>query len=243
MIKNKKYFITQIDSSTAYQFTCMYHYTHRGFKKSKLNLGIFRKDTEELVGVLQLGCSAQEKINLKRYVKEDLTNKQYLELNRFCMSNDEERNSESQAISLGIKWIQKNRPDIQLLVSYAGRKEGNYGYIYQATNWEYLGYFISSGFWLLNGEEYHQISLWYKHTHHGNPQLPFLENICSMYSDVRRTWSKQFIYIMRLNKKLTPVNKQDNYPKITNEYPIQIKIETCKQNDNYSKPQENKYRN
>ena len=30
--------------------------------------------------------------------------------------------------------------------SSAGRKEGNYGYIYQATNWEYLGYFISPGF-------------------------------------------------------------------------------------------------
>ena len=30
-------------------------------------------------------------------------------------------------------------PEIRLLVSYAGRKEGNYGYIYQATNWLYTG--------------------------------------------------------------------------------------------------------
>ena len=46
------------------------------------------------------------------------------------MADSEGRNSESQAISLGIKWLKKNRPDIRLLVAYAGRKEGNYGYIY-----------------------------------------------------------------------------------------------------------------
>jgi hypothetical protein len=46
------------------------------------------------------------------------------------MADSEGKNSESQAISLGIKWIKQNMPHIRLLVSYAGRKEGNYGYIY-----------------------------------------------------------------------------------------------------------------
>lgn len=75
------------------------------------------------------------------------------------MADSEGKNSESQAISLGIKWIKENMPEIRLLVSYAGRKEGNYGYIYQATNWEYLGYFISDGFWFLDGNERHSITL------------------------------------------------------------------------------------
>lgn len=233
MIKNKKYFIQQINSSKAYQFTSIYHYTHRGFKKSSINLGIFRNDTQELVGVLQWGCSAQDKIRLDKYVKESISNKEYLELNRFCMANTEERNSESQAISLGIKWIKKNLPHIKLLVSYAGRKEGNYGYIYQATNWEYLGYFISSGFWQLNGVEYHQISLWYKYSHYGNLNLPFVQGICEMYEDVRQIWSKQFIYIQRLDKKLTPAVDILPYPKLSTDYPIQTKIEIYKQNDEY----------
>jgi len=69
-------------------------------------------------------------IRLDRYVKEPLARENYLELNRFCMADSEGKNSESQAISLGIKWIKGNLPDIKLLVSYAGRKEGNYGYIY-----------------------------------------------------------------------------------------------------------------
>lgn len=75
------------------------------------------------------------------------------------MADSEGKNSESQAISLGIKWIKQNMPEIRLLVSYAGRKEGNYGYIYQATNWLYLGYFISNGFWIMDGREYHTANL------------------------------------------------------------------------------------
>jgi hypothetical protein len=93
-------------------------------------LGVFDKETNKLVGVLQWGISAQENIRLDRYVQEPIKKEEYLELNRFCMADSEGRNSESQAISLGIKWLKKNRPDIKLLVSYAGRKEGNYGYIY-----------------------------------------------------------------------------------------------------------------
>jgi hypothetical protein len=80
--------------------------------------------------VLQLGCAASAGIRLDRYVKEPIKIEEYMELNRFAMADSEERNSESMAISLGLKWIKKNRPDIKLIVSYSGRVEGNYGYIY-----------------------------------------------------------------------------------------------------------------
>ena len=90
-------------------------------------------------------------------------------------------------------------PEIKLLVSYAGRKEGNYGYIYQATNWEYLGYFISEGFWSVDGEERHLVTLWNRCKKHGKEELSFLPNLEEMYSDIRKTWTKQFIYIIRLD--------------------------------------------
>ena len=145
-------------------------------------------------------------------------------------ADEEGKNSESQAISLGIKYIKQTFPHIKLLVSYAGRKEGNYGYIYQATNWEYLGYFISNGFWLVDGEERHQITLWYRHSKYGNPNFTMPENLCNMYSDVRQTWTKQFIYIQRLDKKLTLASPVLSYPKPLNEYPIQIKEKIYKEN-------------
>ena len=146
------------------------------------------------------------------------------------MADSEGKNSESQGISLGIKWIKQNWPHIRLLVSYSGRKEGNYGYIYQATNWDYLGYFISPGFWLVDGEERHQVTLWYRHKQN-NPDIPFKDDILSMYSDVRQTWTKQFIYVMLLDKKLHLASERLPYPKPTNEDPIMIKEKIYKQND------------
>lgn len=229
MIESKDYYIDLINSSKAFVFTSYYHYSGVGFKKAKLNQGIFRKSDDKLVGVLQWGVSAQEGIKLDRYVKEPIDKSQYLELNRFCMADSEGRNSESQAISLGIKWIKKHRPDIKLLVSYAGRKEGNYGYIYQATNWEYLGYFVSPGFWLLDGQERHQITLWYTYQKYGDTSKPFREAICDLYSDVRQTWTKQFIYIKRLDRKLTTASEVLPYPKASNEYPVCINYKIYKE--------------
>lgn len=230
MIQNNLYFIDQINSSKANKFTEVYHYSGTGFKKAKLNLGIFRKEDQLLVGVLQWGVSYQDSIKLDRYVKEPITKDEYLELNRFCMADSEGKNSESQGISLGIKWIKQNMPEIKLLVSYSGRKEGNYGYIYQATNWEYLGYFISPGFWMVDGEERHQVTLWYRHSKH-NPDLGFKEDLKTMYKDIRQTWTKQFIYIMRIDKKLTCASAVLPYPKPSNEYPIMIREDIIKKND------------
>lgn len=220
LISNKKYFIDQINSSKANKMTALYHYSGVGFKKAILNLGVFRKSDNKMVGVLQWGCSFQEKIRLDRYVKEPVAKNEYLELNRFSMADSEGKNSESQAISLGIKWIRVNMPQIRLLVSYAGRKEGNYGYIYQATNWEYLGYFLSDGFWYVDGEERHVMTLWSRYKKYGDQNLPFTKALCKMYQDVRMTTTKQFIYITRLDSSLTPASPVLPYPKPATEYPI-----------------------
>ena len=134
-------------------------------------------------------------------------------------------------------------PHVRLLVSYAGRKEGNYGYIYQATNWEYLGYFVSEGFWYVDGEERHLTTLWFRYKNHGNQNLTFIPALCEMYEDVRKTWTKQFIYITRLDKSLTPASPVLEYPKPANEFPIKIKEHIYKQNDEVFNSFEIKERN
>ena len=232
IVRNKKYYVKQLNSSKANKMTELYHYSGVGFKKSKLNLGVYRNEDRKLVGVMQWGCSFQEGILLERYVKEPITIDEYLELNRFSMADSEGKNSESQAISLGIKWIKTFRKDIRLLVSYAGRKEGNYGYIYQATNWEYLGYFVSKGFWFLDGEERHLLTLWARFSNRKtNVELGFTDWLCAEYSDVRETKTKQFIYITRLDKKLTPATPPMEYPKPSNEFPIKVDEKIWIQND------------
>ena len=240
LLNSKHYYIDQINSSKANKMTALYHYSGVGFKKAQINLGIFRKTDNLMVGVLQWGISAQESIRLDRYVKEPITKEEYLELNRFCMADSEGKNAESEAISLGIKWIRQNRPDIKLLVSYAGRKEGNYGYIYQATNWEYLGYFVSPGFWALDGHEKHMITLWTLFSKHKESEnQTFNDFLCANHSDVRQTWTKQFIYIQRLDKNLTPAGPILPYPKPANEYPIKVKEKIIKENNEiYENPKE-----
>ena len=59
MIENNKYYIDAINSSKANKFTSYYHYSGVGFKKARVNLGIFNKQDNKLVGVLQWGCSYQ----------------------------------------------------------------------------------------------------------------------------------------------------------------------------------------
>lgn len=230
---SKHYYVELLNSSKANQFTAYYHYSGVGCKKARVNQGIYRRSDNVLVGVLQWGISAQEGIRLDRYVKEPIAKEEYLELNRFCMADEEGKNAESEAISLGIKWLKRNRPDIRLLVSYSGRKEGNYGYIYQATSWEYLGYFISNGFWLLDGQEKHQLSIWQYYKAHGDQSLGFKGSLCQMYHDVRQTWTKQFIYIKRLDKSLTPASPILPYPKPATEYPICTRVEVYQENKDY----------
>ena len=53
-----------------------------------------------------------------------------------------------------------------------------------------------------------------------------------MFDDVRQTWTKQFIYVIRLDKTLTAAAGPFSYPKPTTEFPIKTREKIYKQNDN-----------
>lgn len=59
-----------------------------------------------------------------------------LELNRMAFSDVLPRNSESRAISLAIKWIKKNAPNIEWIISFADGTQCGHGTIYQASNFK-----------------------------------------------------------------------------------------------------------
>lgn len=62
-----------------------------------------------------------------------------LELNRLFVFDWAGYNSESWLIGQSFSWIEKERPEYYLLVSYADPMQDHYGTIYQATNWIYTG--------------------------------------------------------------------------------------------------------
>ena len=236
----EKYFVEQVHYMKAYKFMRFHHNRNTCCLNPTLSLGIYRQDTQQLVGVAQMRPAFQDSLLLNKYVNEDIINTEYLELHHFAMIKTEERNSESQALSLIVKWIRQNKPEIRLLIAYAGVHEGDYGYIYQASGWEYQGYNVLEELYMVDGKIYHKQALSEKFKEYGNPKLSFIPGLCAMYRDVRRFQVKQFVYIKRIDRKLTPANKRDHYPKATTEYPIVLKRIIYKRNDevfhNYKEP-------
>ena len=101
MLESKDYYIDQINSSKAYKFTAYWHYSGVGFKKAKVNLGVFRKSDNLLVGVLQWGVSAQEGIRLDRYVREPITKEQYSALKKEAIKVRKMNSEEAQSFLYG----------------------------------------------------------------------------------------------------------------------------------------------
>lgn len=61
-----------------------------------------------------------------------------LELRRLVTLDECERNTESWFIAKCIKYLKRNTK-VKVLVSYADPMYGHVGYVYQASNWNYLG--------------------------------------------------------------------------------------------------------
>ena len=225
-VKDKTYYVRELNSTKANVFVSYYHHSGTGYKRANLNLGAYRHKDKKLVGVLQWGCSPQNQINLNSYVEEFVQTKEYLKLNRFCTANE----NEDDIISLGVEWIKKFMPDIRLLIGCAGKRESDYGILYQNAKWEYLGCGTSNNDWTINGQPMHTLTLWGKYVKE-NTKKNFNDWIIDSFKDIRRKWSKEFTYILRLDETLTP-KATFPYPSFSTDYPIVTKAEVLKLDEN-----------
>lgn len=83
-----------------------------------------------------------------------LTQDQCCELTRVALSKH--KTPVSKILSIAIKFLKKNSPDLKLIVSFADPNEGHHGGIYQATNWIYTGKSAKSYKYIdKNGREWH----------------------------------------------------------------------------------------
>ena len=122
--------IKPIPKNVADQIVKKYHYSGKVVSNSTLNLGVLYQD--KLYGAMQLG-SPMDKSKILPLVSGTEWNNM-IELNRMAFSDVLPRNSESRAISLAIKWIKKNAPHIEWIVSFADGTQCGHGTIYQAAN-------------------------------------------------------------------------------------------------------------
>lgn len=212
-IKNKNYYIKEIDKKEGQSIIKKYHYSHKAIGYSSLYLGVFDINNDELCGCLSFGVCLNADATPPKMV-EGSTRYDMYELNRMVMTDDSPKCSESQAIGLCIKYIKKYKTEIRYLLSFSDGKEENVGIIYQATNWEYYGYLTSSSFYELDGEIKHRTTVYSKYKRYKpdekrtEPQI-----LCDTFDNVSIIHSKQHVYIFPLKKNIHILREKKQYPK------------------------------
>ena len=128
-----------------------YHYSNILPRLNKHFLGFYLND--RLVGVVTLGWGTRPLHTIKK-IFPSLETKDYYEIGRMCMTEDMPKNSESQMLSQTIRWIKKNCPEVKVLFTWADGMVGKPGYVYQGSNFYYLGY-IWTDMYMKNGIKLH----------------------------------------------------------------------------------------
>ncbi len=121
--------IKPISSQDAAILVKKIHYSGKVVPNSQLHFGVFLNN--RLEGVLSFGAS-MDKRKTVAIVKNTKFN-DFLELNRMAFTDRLPRNSESRAISICLKIIKKNYPNIEWIISFADGTQCGDGTIYRAS--------------------------------------------------------------------------------------------------------------
>lgn len=117
--------VKQIPKSDAIPYLLYRHYARRKCPMTYC-YGLFKDDN--LIGVCVFGTSANRNNNKIGDFKT-------IELNRLFVEDNSGKNTLSFFVSKCLKML----PSPLIVLSYADPNNGHHGYIYQATNWIYLG--------------------------------------------------------------------------------------------------------
>lgn len=213
MIKNKNFYVKEISKEEGADIIKKYHYSHKNIGYSSLYVGVFSNETNELKGCLSFGKCLNADATPPKILKGSNRHNMF-ELNRMVMSDDSPKLSESQAIGLSIKYIKKYYPHILYILSFSDGKEDNFGIIYQATNWKYIGYLKSTSFYKLDGKYVHRTTVYSKYKRNKpEEKRTEIQILKDTYEDVRVIYCKQFIYVFPLKDGLEFELEEKSYPK------------------------------
>lgn len=141
-----------IPSKIANDFVKKHHYSHKVVNNSKIHFGCFLDN--KLHGVMSFGSPLDKRkvINLVVDEKgETVKWNDMLELNRMAFDDYLPKNSESHCISVALKLIKKNAPQIKWILSFADGQQCGDGTIYRASGFKLTG-FSDGAMWKLPAE-------------------------------------------------------------------------------------------
>lgn len=175
MGRAKEIEVKVIPSKIAVPFIKKHHYSGKVVNNSNLHFGVFLDN--KLHGVMSYGSSL-DKSKMIGLVEGTGWN-EFLELNRMAFDDVLPRNSESRAISMSIKLIKKNAPQIKWIVSFADGCSCGDGTIYRASNFVLTDIKANYNLVLLpSGEKIHKMTL------ESNPTTPRKELHGKCYYDI-----------------------------------------------------------
>ena len=124
--------VRQIDCRLARGYIAAFHYSQTMPDSSRFIYGLYCSGA--LSGVCVFGMGAGK--NQYTAICPGIKNGEYIELTRLWLEDTLPRNSESYFISRSIRMLPK---EIKMVVSFSDELQDHYGYIYQASNFIYLG--------------------------------------------------------------------------------------------------------
>ena len=131
----KDILVKPISSRTAGDLVKKVHYSGKIVPNSQLHFGVFLND--RLEGVLSFGASMDKRKTMGLVSGTKFND--FLELNRMAFTERLPKNSESRAISICLKIIKKNYPNIEWIISYADGTQCGDGTIYRASGFVLTG--------------------------------------------------------------------------------------------------------
>lgn len=136
MGRAKEIIVKVIPARIANPFVKKHHYSGKVVQNSSLHFGVFLDGA--LHGVMSFGPSL-DKRKLVGLVRGTGWN-EFIELNRMAFDDVLPRNSESRAISIALRMIKKQAPQIKWVISFADGCQCGDGAIYRASGFVLTGY-------------------------------------------------------------------------------------------------------
>src|SRR5699024_10925665 len=136
--------VRSIEKDEAVAFIQKYHYSKILPRLTKDCSGIF--DQRGLTAVVTTAGGTQPLHTIKKFLhQDDVVTDNDIEIGKMCFSPllNGNNHSGSQILSLLIKWV-KRETQYDFLYTLADGIMGKCGYVYQATNFKYIGSFETS---------------------------------------------------------------------------------------------------
>jgi hypothetical protein len=134
MQKNNSKPILKLDWATheAAKYACEnWHYSGCVPVNKTVKVGVW--ENSSFIGVVIFSCGASANL----YKSYSIPSDRACELTRVALTRH--KTPVSKILSIAIKFLVKNSPNIELIISFADTEQGHHGGIYQATNWIYTG--------------------------------------------------------------------------------------------------------